>query len=186
MSGAFYGHWTAATWAAVLGTGAPVLLALVGGVTRSHRLRKPVVIRRARTPGKPLEERLWPRAPVVADPGAWQLARAVFQVNNRSDFEQVVLFNGFPRARILWLRRRRGLSLCPGQMVLAPQTGGWVGVCVVVRAGRPFKQRDRLFVRVSGRLGHNGKRISYMGFARLYQYPQVDGHDLRGGNAPPG
>jgi len=185
MVAAFYSNWTAATWGAVLGPGIPVLLAIVAGAVRGRRLRKPVVIRRAKTSGHLLDYQFWPRAPAIGDSGSWQLARAVFQVNNRSDSDQSVLINGPPRARVIWLRRRRGLYLCPGRMVIPPQSGGWVGPCVVVSDGHQIKDRDRLLVRVGGRLGQSGKMIGYLGFARLYKYLIVDGADFRGGNSGP-
>lgn len=173
-------HWTAATWAGVVAAIVAVLAAM-GGVSRARRLRKPVVVRRARVPGHLLDYQLWPHSPFVIDPGNWQLARAVFQINNRSDVEQTVVLGWKPKARI-W---KRGMSLCAGRLVLPPQTGGWVGICVVVAEGYEFKERSRVLCHTTGRIGQSGKRIGYFGFARLFQYEYLDGADFRGGHSAP-
>lgn len=90
----------------------------------------------------------------------------MIQVENRTDFEQVVVLNGKPWSRI-WRGKRRGLYLCAGRFALGPHDGGWIDLSTVVAAGHAFHSRKRLLVRISGRVGQSGKRMGFTGFARL-------------------
>lgn len=175
--------WNAGTWLEAIAIVVAVAIAVMGGASRARRLRKPVVFRRAHAPGHLMDPQVWPRPPIILDPSEWYLARAVLQVDNRSDSDQTILIR-WPRQLPRWLRRR-GFYVATGRMVIPAHKGGWIGLCVVIVNGKKFRQRDRVLVRIRGRLANSGKRVGFTGFARLYQYPDLDGAEFRGGQTRP-